>query len=471
VLDNPKVHVVIGDAREVLLTTPRRYDLIFSEPSNPYRAGIASLFTREFYQAARERLEPGGVFVQWLQAYEIDSQSVLTVYATLASTFASVETWRSRYADLMLVSRDAEGPLDADSLRARIASPPFREALLATWRARSLEDVLARHVARPALAAAVAASMGEEHVNSDDVNLLEFSIARALGRPHDFSADRLLLAAHQRGEARPTFAGDGAKRIDWPAVYDAMQAMRLVTEGAPVAPPMVEASDDMDHRLRALMAWHDERPAAVLREWEQQPKAPHNPIEILMMADAYATVGNRAKAEPLIAELRTLVPVEADGVEVRLRLASGDPRGAVDALERSLIAYRTEPWANHLFMRRVMLMALDIASADRSLYPRLEAALREEMALSSLRQLRLDLYLDLTSGFGAPEDCVRAIAQYGRWFPWREPLLRQRVRCYENAQRAELASARAELDRFLADAGVDFGAAVRPDRPLPNVKP
>src|SRR5262249_5719997 len=51
VLESPKVHVRIGDAREILLNLPGRYDVIFSEPSNPYRAGVASLFTREYYQA------------------------------------------------------------------------------------------------------------------------------------------------------------------------------------------------------------------------------------------------------------------------------------------------------------------------------------------------------------------------------------------------------------------------------------
>src|SRR5690606_27054065 len=50
VLHNERVHIHVGDAREVLLTTPHRYDLVFSEPSNPYRAGVASLFTQEFYQ-------------------------------------------------------------------------------------------------------------------------------------------------------------------------------------------------------------------------------------------------------------------------------------------------------------------------------------------------------------------------------------------------------------------------------------
>ena len=81
VLDNPKVHVTIGDARETLLTTRDRYDLIASEPSNPYRAGIASLFTQEYYRAAADRLNDDGVFVQWVQAYEIDTPTLRTIYA------------------------------------------------------------------------------------------------------------------------------------------------------------------------------------------------------------------------------------------------------------------------------------------------------------------------------------------------------------------------------------------------------
>ena len=58
VLASPKVRVVTGDAREYLLTSREKYDVIFSEPSNPYRAGISSLFTEEFYRAARGRLAP-----------------------------------------------------------------------------------------------------------------------------------------------------------------------------------------------------------------------------------------------------------------------------------------------------------------------------------------------------------------------------------------------------------------------------
>ena len=73
-LANPRLRVYYADAREHLLTTRETYDLIVSEPSNPYRAGIASLFSRDFYRAVASRLREGGLFLQWIQAYEIHAR-------------------------------------------------------------------------------------------------------------------------------------------------------------------------------------------------------------------------------------------------------------------------------------------------------------------------------------------------------------------------------------------------------------
>src|SRR6185295_17270381 len=101
----------------------------FSEPSNPYRAGISSLFTQEFYRAIEQRLSPGGIFVQWLQAYEVDSQTVRTAYATLASVFPSVETWRTKKEDLLLVAARAPIRYTAATLRERVKAEPYRTAL------------------------------------------------------------------------------------------------------------------------------------------------------------------------------------------------------------------------------------------------------------------------------------------------------------------------------------------------------
>lgn len=178
-LDNPKVRLSFGDAREVLLTTPRRYDVIFSEPSNPYRAGISSLFTRQFYEAVRDRLGPRGVFVQWLQAYEIDATSVTGVYATLSSVFGSVETWRTKANDLLLIATVDPLRHDVPTLRARVREEPYRSAMIAAWRVDDVEGLLAHHLARPSLARALAATADPAKLNTDDRNLLEFALARS----------------------------------------------------------------------------------------------------------------------------------------------------------------------------------------------------------------------------------------------------------------------------------------------------
>ncbi len=117
VLRNLKVHLTIGDARETLLTGREGYDLIASEPSNPFRAGVASLFTRDYYAAARERLTDDGLFLQWVQLYEIDARTLGTVYATIASVFPNVEAWEAGGGDLVLVAAKKRLTYRADIAR------------------------------------------------------------------------------------------------------------------------------------------------------------------------------------------------------------------------------------------------------------------------------------------------------------------------------------------------------------------
>jgi spermidine synthase len=76
VVNHPKVTIHVGDGREFVLASKDTYDVIMSEPSNPYRAGVASLFSQDFYRSVMDRLDDDGVFVQWLQAYEVDARTV-----------------------------------------------------------------------------------------------------------------------------------------------------------------------------------------------------------------------------------------------------------------------------------------------------------------------------------------------------------------------------------------------------------
>ncbi|MCK4838507.1 MAG: fused MFS/spermidine synthase, partial [Desulfobulbaceae bacterium] len=126
VMKNDKVNLIFGDAREVLITSRQQYDLIFSEPSNPYRSGVASLYTKEFYEAAAKRLEQGGFFSQWVQSYEIDGETIRTIYNTLGSVFPYIETWETTENDLLFVCSLQKTPYQVAHLRRRIKEEPFR---------------------------------------------------------------------------------------------------------------------------------------------------------------------------------------------------------------------------------------------------------------------------------------------------------------------------------------------------------
>ena len=104
VLLDPRVHVTFDDARNFLFTARQNYDLIISEPSNPWIAGVATLFTREFYAAVRARLAPNGVFVQWMQAYSLYPDDLRMLLATFLSEFHGATLWHGDAPDLILMA-------------------------------------------------------------------------------------------------------------------------------------------------------------------------------------------------------------------------------------------------------------------------------------------------------------------------------------------------------------------------------
>src|SRR5204862_3163745 len=141
-------------------------DVIASEPSNPFRAGIASLFTAEYYQAARQRLTDTGVFAQWIQGYEIDARTLRSIYATLKSVFPTVETWQTNRGDLVLLASAGQPTYRAQTVAARIAAEPFRTAIANAWRAVDVSGLFAHYVGSDALADVVARTPGVE-INTD----------------------------------------------------------------------------------------------------------------------------------------------------------------------------------------------------------------------------------------------------------------------------------------------------------------
>ncbi|MDI9238837.1 spermine synthase [Lysobacter sp. LF1] len=102
--DDPRSHVRFDDARTYFSTGNRHYDVIVSEPSNPWVSGVASLFTQEFYGFIRRHLQDDGILVQWLYTYELNDQLLSTMVAALIGEFPNTEVYVTNTNDLIFVA-------------------------------------------------------------------------------------------------------------------------------------------------------------------------------------------------------------------------------------------------------------------------------------------------------------------------------------------------------------------------------
>jgi len=452
-LANPKLHLRFGDAREALLVSRGRYDVIFSEPSNPYRAGVSSLFTQEFYRAVLPRLTEDGVFLQWLQAYEIDGQALHTAIATIASVFPVVETWTTGPGDLVLVATRRASPRDAAALRERMALEPYRTALARSWRVTDLEGFLAHFVAGAGLSRAIREGEGD-FVNTDDRTLLEFAFARSAGRGGLVDVD-LLAASRQRGEARPEVVGGP---VDWTLVEDERMAMSVVESKKPT--PVPGAGPEQARRGDAYARYVMRDPVGVIATWQTQPRAPVTLIELEMLGEAYAEMGD-ARALPLIERLRALEPIEADAVLGRLRARQGRWREAEDAVAAALERYHEDPFPDPELMRRALDdVALPLAR-EAPFARRLFDLLRAPFALRMLESNRLRARVDLAIRLDFAALCVEALAPFEPDPPWSESLV-VRAQCYRAAKDPRAAAAEADVEELAAEEGRWLSTSIVP---------
>jgi spermidine synthase len=407
VLHNPKVHIRIADAREVLLTTREKYDLIFSEPSNPYRAGIASLFTREFYRAASGRLREDGIFLQWVQAYDVDAQTIRTIYATMHSVFPFVETWTTDSGDLVLMATKLPLPHDAVALRARVAQEPFRSAMSNAWRTESLEGFLAHFIAPDALARELAK---DEALNTDDRTPIEFGFARGLGGKERFDMNELAALARSRREDRPDVAG-----IDW---------QRFAAERATI--PWLS---DGGVRHKAAADYDDGHLVDVVNAWRAHRWTPVNSGELVELGESFADAGDDL-ATTFAEQLRPLRPIDADAIEARLQFRRGNHAASAALLRRAFTASRRDPWPSVDLAGRALDIATILANQRAYAAPMFQA-LAQPFAAGQWndvrRQYRALIGIDME---GCGPHAAAALRAMEPWPPWNEKMLKARARCY-----------------------------------------
>ena len=180
-LNDPRTTVIIDDARTFLRVTPNRYDVIVSEPSHPWVPGVANLFTQEFFELGRDRLSEQGVFVQWLQIYQLSTDSLRSVLATYHKVFPHVLLFRvggsEAGKDLIIVGSNK--PLNLDQIPGRFADPRIAKEISRVG-LNSEEDIRSWFVCDESrLGPAVAGAK----INTDDNMHIETTVPREAFRP------------------------------------------------------------------------------------------------------------------------------------------------------------------------------------------------------------------------------------------------------------------------------------------------
>ena len=336
-LSDSRTHLIVGDGRSHLLLTNRKYDVIVSEPSNPWIAGVASLFTREFFAAARARLAPGGIICQWAHTYNISNGDLRSIIATFRSVFPNGTAWLIGEEDVLLIASDAPIEPRLANIGRGWRRPGVAEDL-ATVGAREPFSLLSLYVAGPSELAKYTASAA---ILTDDRSALEFSAPRELHNRGASGNAATLLAL--RGQVVPQatsanwhnlaammfksdmFAAaydDEVRALDLDPVND--EAVAGLVDAAvmsgryPDAMKRLDAARDSGRetiqgmvaraKLLAASGSHDD---AVLVAREAAAKSPKDPAPVEELAAIYADRGDVASLDPVVATLQQLAPGRA----------------------------------------------------------------------------------------------------------------------------------------------------------------
>ena len=193
-LDDPRVVLHTNDGRNhITLAAPGTYDLVISEPSNPWLTGVSNLFTREFFELGKSRLTEGGVWGQWVQMYGMDTGDLRSLIATFLSVYEHVILFSTiEDADLVLVGSDTPLIPSAKGFSEMLRNEAAVAADLRLIECGEVEDLLARiQLDRPRLEKFAEGAV----LNTDDNMRIEYSAPLHL---HEQTAEANFLALLQR---------------------------------------------------------------------------------------------------------------------------------------------------------------------------------------------------------------------------------------------------------------------------------
>jgi spermidine synthase len=126
---DPRIDVRIGDGRQELLRSEQLYDLITLEPPPPSAAGVANLYSRDFYELGRDRLGAGGLLAQWWPLAAQNDEDSRSLVRSLLDVFPHVTLWTTELHEMLLVASERPFLPDSERIAARFATPETSRAL------------------------------------------------------------------------------------------------------------------------------------------------------------------------------------------------------------------------------------------------------------------------------------------------------------------------------------------------------
>ncbi|MGZ8899864.1 MAG: fused MFS/spermidine synthase [Limisphaerales bacterium] len=181
VLTNARTIIRKDDARAVLKLSQTKYDIIISEPSNPWVAGIGSIFSKEFYELCASRVTDDGIVAQWFHSYEMSDYIVMLVLRTFGSVFPHMEIWDTQEGDIVMLGSKKAWVSNAAQYQKIFARPEVRKDM-ADVRISTGVALWAKQVASQNTAFAIA---GDGPIQTDDLPILEYAAPIAFFRAED----------------------------------------------------------------------------------------------------------------------------------------------------------------------------------------------------------------------------------------------------------------------------------------------
>jgi spermidine synthase len=216
-LSDPRVHVEINDGRNFLMATDEKFDVIASEPSNPWQAGVCNLFTREYFAICRDRLKDDGILAVWMQTAEVPPGELCAVLGAVNATFNHCVAFSTGTSNLVIIASRQPLKLNVEQVIKYMNNDKIRKE----FKRCDIDDVPAL-IARLAIAGNGIQTLAHVAINTDDLNKLEFEVGKSYENRLYIKENAYLVGA---------LAGDPWQYLEWGAIDKRQKADMLARIG------------------------------------------------------------------------------------------------------------------------------------------------------------------------------------------------------------------------------------------------